>query len=121
MMKKINLIGIILAFFAGIGVGWVALKAKIQPALRSVISDLVDNVVDDIYPCRLIVTIRFNQDRNQTIVDMSQYENKGIIGIVVDKKEAPQSEQEEKFDGEPSLYPTAVVYRMGEHWLWKVL
>ena len=28
-MKKINLIGIILAFFAGIGVGWVALKNKI--------------------------------------------------------------------------------------------
>ena len=120
-MKKINLIGIILTFFAGIGIGWVALKSKIQPALRSVISDLVDNVTDDIYPCRLIATIRFNQEADRTIVDMSQYADKGIIGIVVDKIEAPQSEQEETLDGEPSLYPTAVAYRMGEHWLWKVL
>lgn len=120
-MKKINLIGIILAFFAGIGVGWVALKNKIQPALRSVISDLVDDVADDIYPCRLITTIRFNQETDKTIVDMSQYADKGIIGIIVDKIEAPQSKQEEELDGEPSLYPTAVVYRMGEHWLWKVL
>ena len=120
-MKKINLIGIILAFFAGIGVGWVALKNKIQPALRSVISDLVDDVTDDIYPCRLIATIRFNQEADRTIVDMSQYADKGIIGITVDKVEAPQSEQEETLDGEPSLYSTAVVYRMGEHWLWKVL
>ena len=120
-MKKINLIGIILAFFAGIGVGWVALKSKIQPALRSVISDLVDDVTDDIYPCRLIATIRFNQEADRTIVNMSQYADKGIIGITVDKVEAPQSEQEETLDGEPSLYPTAVVYRMGEHWLWKVL
>ena len=72
-MKKINLIGIILAFFAGIGVGWVALKNKIQPALRNVISDLVDDVTDDIYPCRLIATVRFNQKADKTIVDMSQY------------------------------------------------
>ena len=120
-MKKINLIGIILAFFAGIGVGWVALKSKIQPALRSVISDLVDDVTDDIYPCRLIATVRFNQEADRTIVDMSQYADKGIIGVTVDKVEAPQSKQEETLDGKPSLYPTAVIYRMGEHWLWKVL
>ena len=120
-MKKINLIGIILAFFAGIGIGWIALKNKIQPVLRNVISDLVDDMTDDIYPCRLIATIRFNQETNQTIVDMSQYADKGIISITVDKAETPQSEQEEALDGEPSLYPTAVVYRMGEHWLWKVL
>lgn len=120
-MKKINLIGIILAFFAGIGVGWAALKNKIQPALRSVINDLVNDVTDNIYPCQLIATVRFNQEADKTIVDMSQYADKGIISIIVDKVEAPQSKQEEVLDGEPSLYPTAVVYRMGEHWLWKIL
>ena len=60
-------------------------------------------------------------DDGRTIVDMSQYTDKGIIGITIDKVEAPQSEQEEALDGEPCLYPTAVAYRMGEHWLWKVL
>lgn len=117
-MKIINYI---LSFFAGLGIGVFAFRQITKKALHTVISELVDNVVDDIYPCRLIATIRFEQPENRTIVDMSQYADKGIIGLTVDKTDVPINEKEEECDGEPTFYPTAVVYRMGEHWLWKVL
>lgn len=121
MMKRINLLSIILAFFAGLGAGYALIKSKLKPALKEIINDLVDDMTEDIYPCRLIATIRFNQPNDQCIVDMSKYESQGLIGIVVDKIEAPANKEEEKIDGEPALYPTAVVYKLGEHWLWKVL
>lgn len=120
-MKKINLFSIILAFFAGLGAGYALIKSKLKPALKEIVSDLVDDMTDEIYPCRLIATIRFNQPNDQCIVDMSQYESRGIIGITVDKIEAPATKEEKNIDGEPTFYPTAVVYRLGEHWLWKVL
>lgn len=119
-MKKINLLGIILGFFAGIGIGYAALRAKIKPAVQELISNFVDDITEDIYPCKLIATIRFNQETNATIVDMSKYKELGIIGLVIDKTESP-SEEEENLDGEPKFYPTAVVYNLRGHWLWKVL
>ena len=121
MVKKINLIGMILAFFTGLGIGAAAIAARVKPAIKEVVSDLVDGVVDDIHPCRLIATIRFEQEENRTIVDMSRYEKQGLISIIVDKTESAANEEEESINGEPSLYPNAVVYRLGETWLWKVL
>lgn len=120
-MDKKNLISIILAFFAGLGTAYAAIMWKLKPAVKDVIGNLVDGLVDDIYPCRLIATIRFNQESAQTAVDFSQYKTKGIIGITIDKTESPQTEEQEAIDGEPSLYPAAVVYKLGEHWIWKVL
>ena len=121
MVNKINLIGMILAFFTGLGVGAFAIAKRIKPAVKEIISDLVDGMAEDIHPCRLIATIRFGQEENRTIVDMSQYENKGIIGIVVDQTKLATTAEEKDIDGEPTLYPNAVVYKLGDTWLWKVL
>lgn len=121
MVNKINLIGMILAFFTGLSVGALAIAKRIKPAIKEIISDLIDGMAEDIHPCRLIATIRFGQKENRTIVDMSQYEDKGIIGIVVDQKEPATTAEEKDIDGESTLYPNAVVYKLGDTWLWKVL
>ena len=121
MVNKINLIGMILTFFAGLGIGAITMAKRIKPAVKEIVSNLIDGVVDDIHPCRLIATIRFGQEENRTIVDMSRYEDQGIIGIVVDQTEPATNAEEKEIDGEPTLYPNAVVYKLGDTWLWKVL
>ena len=121
MVNKINLISMILAFFTGLGIGALAVVKRIKPTVKEFMSELVDEMVDDIHPCRLIATIRFGQKENRTIVDISQYEDKGIIGIVVDQTETATTTEEKDIDGKPILYPNAVVYKLGDTWLWKVL
>lgn len=121
MVNKINLISMILAFFTGLGIGALAIAKRIKPAIKEMVSELIDGMVDDIYPCHLIATIRFGQKENRTIVDMSRYKDKGVIGIVVDQTEPAMTTEEKDIDGEPTLYPNAVVYKLGDTWLWKVL
>ena len=52
---------------------------------------------------------------------MSKYDTLGIISIIVNKKEKAESEIDIDLDGKAVIYQTAVVYRLGEHWFWKVL
>lgn len=120
-MKKNNIIAILTAFFAGLGMGYVLIREKVKPAIREIIGKLVEEMAEEIYPCKLIATIRFNQESPQTIVDMSRYNSMGIVGLTVDKTEAPESEEDEALDGQPIIYSPAVVYRLRGHWLWKVL
>lgn len=78
-------------------------------------------MVDEVYPCKMIATLRYNQESDQTIVDFSQYDKKGVIGVTVDYKKAPSSAKEEALDGESLFYSPAVVYKLGGHWFWKIL
>lgn len=89
--------------------------------VKKKISEFVDEFVDDVYPCKMFATIRYNQSNNQTIVDMSQYEQLGIIGVTVDKIEGPANPKEKAINNETIFYSPAVVYKVGGHWLWKVL
>ena len=111
----------ILTFFAGFGLGWQFLKERIKPAIQETMSELVDEMVDAVYPCKLIATIRYDQPQDSHVVDMSRYDTLGIVGITIDKKEKAESEADIELDGKPMIYQTAVVYRLGEHWFWKVL
>lgn len=85
------------------------------------ISEFVDEFVDEVYPCKMFATIRYGQENNQTIVDMSRYEKLGVIGVTIDKTDQPANPKEEAIDNETIFYSPAVVYKVGGHWLWKVL
>ena len=112
---------LVIAFLSGAAASCVLIAGRVKMALKEIISELVDNTVDSVYPCRLIATIRYNQETEQNIVDMSKYEEKGIIGITIDKTDSPTSAEEEALDNVSIFYKTAVVYNMGGHWFWKVL
>lgn len=84
-------------------------------------NELIDEMVDAVYPCKLIATIKYNQPQDSHIVDMSKYDTLGIVSITVNIREKAESEADIKLDGKPMIYQTAVVYRLGEHWFWKVL
>lgn len=114
-------LALVSAFMAGTITSYILIKEKIKIALKATISDLVDDAVDQVYPCKLVATIRYNQEHEENIVDISRYESLGMIGITIDKKGPPANDEEEALDGKPMLYQTAVVYNLGGHWFWRVL
>ena len=120
-MKKKNIIALIMTFCTGFGLGFVCFREKIKAVLEIVISELIDNMVEEIYPCKLLLTVNYNQDDEQTIVDMSHYESNKIIGFTICKTESPQDDMQESINGISQIYSPAVVYKLGEHWFWKVL
>lgn len=89
--------------------------------IKKEISKFVNEFVDEVYPCKMFTTIRYGQENNQTIVDMSRYKKLGVIGVTVDKTDQPANPEEEAIDNETIFYSPAVVYKVGGHWLWKVL
>lgn len=52
---------------------------------------------------------------------MSRYDKLGIIGVTVDMTDPPADFKQEAINNETLYYSPAVVYRVGGHWLWKVL
>ena len=112
---------LVVAFLSGAAASYALITKRVKWALKETISELIDNAVDSVYPCKLIATIRYNQEIEQNIVDMSRYEKEGIVGITIDKTAPPASAQEEALDNVSMFYKTAVVYNMGGHWFWKVL
>ena len=105
----------------GLGLGQWFFKKYTEFSIQEKIGELIDGITDAIYPCKLITTIRFNQPQDSHIVDMSKYDTSGIISIIVNKKEKAENEIDIDLDGKTVIYQTAVVYRLGEHWFWKVL
>lgn len=88
---------------------------------KETISELVEESVEEVYPCKMFATVRYSQENEQTIVDMSRYEDLGIIGVTIDRKAPAVTEHEKKINNKPNLYSPAVVYKVGGHWLWKIL
>lgn len=116
-----TVITLVVAFLSGAAASYTFITKRVKLALRETIGELIDDAVDSVYPCKLIATIRYNQEIEQNTVDMSQYEKEGIVGITIDKTAPPASAQEEALDNMSMFYKTAVVYNMGGHWFWKVL
>lgn len=114
-LKQKNIFAIILAFFAGAGVCFLHLSRKVYNAAKEVSTEIVNDVIDDIYPCKLAVIYKYNQDEESTITDFSKYEEKGIIGLIFNSTEEKDCEEHTLY------YKQAVVYRIGDTWLWKVL
>lgn len=63
--------------------------------------------------------MRYNQDEESTITDFSQYEKRKRVGLIMNKTEVNPHESD--LDEDIIVYPQAVVYKIGETWLWKVL
>lgn len=112
---------LVVAFLSGAAASYTFITKRVKLALRETIGELIDDTVDSVYPCKLIATIRYNQENEQNIVDMSRYDREGIVGIIINKTNQPTSAEEEALDNTSIFYKNAVVYNMGGHWFWKVL
>ena len=112
---------LVAAFLSGAAASYAFITRRVKWALKETISELIDDAVDSVYPCKLIATIRYNQETEQNIVDMFRYDEEGIVGVTIDKTISPASAEEEALDNTSIFYKNAVVYNMGGHWFWKVL
>ena len=111
-----------MTFFAGLFAGNKFCKTKYYLRAKEVAKELLTNTAESICPCELILVIRYNQDEESTITDFSQYEKKKRVGLIINKTEPhPDSEEYDGLNDDIIVYPHAVVYKIGETWLWKVL
>ena len=87
--------------------------------LSLVVSEMVDDLTENILPCKLISISRFNQKEDSIVFDFSHYEEEDIVVIIKTHKEEAKDTNEKLIDGKALYYPRAVVYRLGEQWLWQ--
>lgn len=112
----------IITFFAGLFAGNKFCKTKYYLKAKEIAKELLTNTAESICPCELILVTRYNQEEESTITDFSQYKTKKRVGLIVNSKEpSPQNEDGADLDDDIIVYPNAVVYKIGETWLWKVL
>lgn len=122
-MKKSAIITIIMTFLAGIFAGNKINKTKNYMKARQVARELLTDTAESICPCELILVCRYNQEEESTITDFSQYESKKRVGLIINKTESSplKNDEEQDLDDDIIVYPQAVVYKIGDTWLWKVL
>lgn len=123
-MNRKSIIVIIMTFFAGLFAGNKFCKTKYYLKAKEIAKELLTNTAESICPCQLVLVIRYNQEEESTITDFSQYESKKRVGLILNKMEPhPDADGENgaDLDDDIIVYPQAVVYKIGETWLWKVL
>lgn len=112
----------IMTFLAGIFAGNKLCKTKYYLKAKEIAKELLTDTAESIHPCELIVVRRYDQEEESTIADFSQYKTKKRVGLIINSKEpSPQNEDGADLDDDIIVYPNAVVYKIGEIWLWKVL
>ena len=113
-----------MTFLAGIFAGNKLCKTKYYLQAKEIAKELLTNTAESICPCQLVLVTRYNQEEESTITDFSQYESKKRVGLILNKTEPHPDADEENgadLDDDIIVYPQAVVYKIGETWLWKVL
>ena len=123
-MNRKSIIVIIMTFFAGLFVGNKFCKTKYYLKAKEIAKELLTDTAESICPCQLVLVTRYNQEEESTITDFSQYESKKRVGLILNKTEPHPDADEENgadLDDDIIVYPQAVVYKIGETWLWKVL
>ena len=123
-MNKKSIIVIIMTFFAGLFAGNKFCKTKYYLKAKEIAKELLTNTAESICPCQLVLVTRYNQEEESTITDFSQYESKKRVGLILNKTEPHPDADEENgadLDDDIIVYPQAVVYKIGETWLWKIL
>ena len=111
-----------MTFLAGIFAGNKLCKTKYYLKAKEIAKELLTDTAESIHPCELIVVRRYDQEEESTIADFSQYKTKKRVGLIINSKEpSPQNEDGADLDDDIIVYPNAVVYKIGEIWLWKVL
>lgn len=123
-MNRKSIIVIIMTFFAGLFAGNKFCKTKYYLKAKEIAKELLTNTAESICPCQLVLVTRYNQEEESTITDFSQYESKKRVSLILNKT-GPHSDADEEngadLDDDIIVYPQAVVYKIGETWLWKVL
>lgn len=123
-MNRKSIIVIIMTFFAGLFAGNKLCKTKYYCAAKKIAKELLTNTAESICPCNLVLVTRYNQEEESTITDFSQYKDKKRVSLIINKVEPhPDADGENGVDLDDDIivYPQAVVYKIGETWLWKVL
>ena len=123
-MNRKSITVIIMTFFAGLFAGNKFCKTKYYLKAKEIAKELLTNTAESICPCQLVLVTRYNQEEESTITDFSQYESKKRVGLILNKTEPHPDADEENgadLDDDIIVYPQAVVYKIGETWLWKVL
>ena len=113
-----------MTFLAGIFAGNKLCKTKYYLQAKEIAKELLTNTAESICPCQLVLVTRYNQEEESTITDFSQYESKKRVGLIINKTEShpdSDSENDANLDDDIIVYPQAVVYKIGDTWLWKVL
>ena len=120
-MNKKNIFTIILTFLAGLFAGHKLCKTEYYFRAKEVAKELLSSTAESIRPCQLILIKRYNQEEESSIIDFSQYEEKKRVGLIINKTEPHPDDNDDDLDDDICVYPQAVVYRIGDTWLWKVL
>ena len=105
-------------------------KMKEYAAMRK--AQLKEQIAQMEHPPSLLIlqvgeveaSTRYNQEEESMITDFSQYEDKKRVSLIINKVGPHPDADEENgadLDDDIIVYPQAVVYRIGETWLWKVL
>lgn len=119
-MNGKSIIVIIMTFFAGLFAGNKFCKLTQYLKAKKIANELLEETAESIYPCELVIVTHYNQEEEFIITDFSQYEEKKRVSIIINKTDT-HSKGDTKLDDDVILYPQAVVYKVGETWLWKIL
>lgn len=119
-MNRKSIIAIIITFLTGIFAGNGICKLTRYLKAKKIADELLEETAESICPCELIIATHYNQEEEFTITDFSQYEEKKRVSIIINKTNT-HSNGDTKLDDDIIMYPQAVVYKIGETWLWKVL
>ena len=75
---------------------------------------MIDDLIENIMPCKLISVSNFNQKEDSIIFDFSHYEKENIVTVIKTYKKEAKDTNEKLVDGKAIYYPRAVVYKLGE-------
>lgn len=106
---------IILGIVAGIEL---AIIIKMAITMNDLMEEMVTQ--PDLYPCELLLMIKYNQEQESVVTDFSRYDEHKQVGLIIQKKGPPSTEEEKLVDGKLCVRPHSAVYRVGEQWLWKL-
>lgn len=90
-------------------------------AVKETIRDTYENLPDNVYPCKLILTVNFNKPDYSTITDFSKYEKEGLVGLTINQTRPATTHKEIAIDGQPTYFSVAAVFQIEGYWFWKVL
>lgn len=118
-MKYNKIVSIIITFLVGLFAGRKLCKTEYYLKAKETAKELLSTTAESITPCELVMVKRYNQEEESTIIDFSQYEKRKRVGLIVNKTDP--NPHEDDLDEDIMVYPQAVVYKIGDNWLWRAL
>ena len=95
-----------------------AIIIKMAITMNNLMEEMVTQ--PDLYPCELLLMIKYNQEQESVVTDFSRYDEHKQVGLIIQKKGPPSTSEEKLIDGKLCVRPHSAVYRVGEQWLWKL-